>query len=372
MMNQQGTGLPDLFLYPVCYAKLRTRALLAPFCNKVQVLAASSGLPVTLQEEESLKKDGQGDGWGSLFHHLAGVQPFVPEIFTPEQEEEFQKTFKGLRSWGDQMRIEKDFDIYYQREMTAGTSAEEIQELASRIKGGREQDTLFDARLFLTLSQEADMQQDQVDMELFHVDMEAGRLRELVDGDENMAGYLAAGLLPQMMTPLPRARERLRAWAILACASGIAFEADGAVCLPLGESIAVKDLMDMAYESMSGKSGLDIIELPLSIKQRDLEAIPEDVREMFTRVLDKMGKAGAMDANSATALLDDEDIRALREWAGARIRSGAADARLVVTIYPDQGFRNVLIHAAGLERLQSGEIAGCKEIPELPGSLFLI
>jgi hypothetical protein len=354
----------EALIYPVCYVRNQIRRLLSPFIGRLFVVPALEDAPVAAQAP-----DGQ-----------EGQVPASPEIAIlrraplGDRAEEFSQAIKALKSWGEQMRVDTGLDTYYLAMKAGATGSEEIEGIVDLIKGDKEVDRVFAARVFLALSQEADARKDEVEAELLKIHEESDKLSELVDGDSSIhSGPSLAGISLSHVEPLDRARERLREWARLAF-SGPGQRADA---WPVGESIAVKDIMDSAYEADTGKSPVDLVEIPIALGEGLVPQVPEDMVQAAVELMADLKGRRIEDAATAEQLSKTDLVSYLREKGGKLASAGGYGARLVVTLYPGRHWTQVILRAA---RMPEGSGQGTSSYPppdppiegKIWGSLFLV
>ncbi len=356
--SQAADKAVEILLYPVCYARRQVLTLLAPFVTKVMVVPALEEAPVGPTEESSKESSGHQPG-------LPAVEALNRAPLN-ERKQEFSDAIRALKSWGEQMRVDAGLDIYYLAMKAGSTGSEEIESLVDLIKGDKDVDRIFAARVFLALSQEADMRRDEVDSELLKLHQESDRLKELVDGDSSIHSGPA---LPEVsllhIEPLDRARERLREWARLAF-TGPGEQADA---WPLGESIAVKDLMDAAYESETGMSPVDLLEIPIPVSEGLVPSVPEGMVAGLSELLEDLKGRAIHDRAVAEEIEGSELVSILREEARQMAQGGRFGARLAVTLYPGMDWSSLILKAA---KVDEGFRAQPPLKRELWGSLYLV
>ncbi len=358
----------EALIYPVCYARNQIRRLLSPFIGRLFVVPALEDAPVAAQDPDDPDRPSIRQG------------PASPEIAIlkraplGDRAEEFSQAIKALKSWGEQMRVDTGLDTYYLAMKAGATGSEEIEGIVDLIKGDKEVDRVFAARVFLALSQEADARKDEVEAELLRIHEESDKLSELVDGDSSIhSGPPLAGTSLSHVEPLDRARERLREW------TRLAFSGPGqrAEAWPVGESIAVKDIMDSAYESDTGKSPVDLVEIPIALGEGLTPQVPEDMVQAAVELIADLQGRRIEDAATAEQLGKTDLVSYLREKGSELASAGGYGARLVVTLYPGRKWTQVILKAArmpeGLSRDSSSYPSPDPPIEgEVWGSLFLV
>ena len=339
-------------LYPSCYLKYKAAAASSLFLGQVFVLAPSEdsvGLITEAQEVGSMR-----------------ISP-LPAHPLGDKLEDFKNGLKALEAWGEQVGLGGDIGFETLYSALQNSENEDIQGIIGAIKGSKKEDILMASRFFLRLSMEADRRMDMLEQELERVEKDESRISELVGGIKAEGGKQAAGAC--FIEPLNRPRERLRAWARTFFTGGSAEE-----CWPLGESIAVKDLMDSAYESLSGGgSPLDVVvfSLPPHPARLCREETASAVRPLFARLLEVLSGITGSELTGITG--NDEVLSLIRDIQTAmETKCGAGSleggARMAVTVYPDHSWQEVLLKAAGLSDIE----ADMCPVAAMHGSIFLM
>ncbi len=333
-------------LYPACYPRHRSASLVSLFMEELLVLAPS---------EDSAEIIGQIDEINSMH-----ITPFLPSPLG-DRLEDFQNGLKALEAWGEQLGLggNTGFETLYSAIETSENEA--IQGIIGAIRGGgSKEDLLLASRVFLRLSIDADQRMDQLNRELERVEKDQNRISQLVEGLKD-AGQ-AEGTRRCFIEPLNRARERLKTWTRLffsAAESPQAF-------WPLGESITVKDLMDAAYESLTGgRAPLEpaALTVPVHLDEKCIGKAAEEIRHRFSGLLHMISaQEDAADISSLT-----KDIQEALETNCGPV-SNDCQARIVVSMYPGYSWQDVLLKAAGLGEKDAH--SSPKEA--VSGSIFLV
>ncbi len=345
--------MPSLsaLLYPASYLRYKTAVAASIFLEEVHVLAPS---------EDSIELVSEKDEINSM--------RVVPVVAAPlgEKLDDFKNGLKALETWGEQMGLggNTGFETLYSALM--GSQNEDIQGIIGAIKGGNKEDILMASRFFLRLSMDADQRMDQLDKELEQVEMDESRISQLVEG---LSVHSREASTTFFIEPLNKAKERLRAWIRTFFAGGKVESS-----WPLGESISIKDIMDSAYESLSGgQPCVEVARFPMPFHPENScdPNIPEKVRPAFSKLLDflqerAMDKPFEVDTHEELTNLIKEIQQTLESDCKTSKRKGAA--HMVVTIYPGHSWQEVLLKAAGLTEK---DVDDCPFAP-IFGSLFLM
>ncbi len=342
------------FLYPACYLKSKSAAAVSLFLDQVLVLAPS---------EDSIEMLGPGPEINSM-----KIAPMLPSSLG-EKLDAFKKGLKALETWGEQVGLggNMGFETLYSALSSSGN--EDIQGIIGAIKGGKKEDILMASRFFLRLSMDADKRMDEMERELERVEMDKSRISDLVKGLSSPEQGTSGGGTG-FIEPLDRSRERLRAWTRIFFAG----EGQGENIWPLGESISVKDLMDSAYESLSGGSSpleAAVFSIPFHpVKLCGAEAAA-DIRPLFSRLLEMLSGKQGKDALETTGSQKIKDVvRDIQATIDTKCGSGNGDgsAHMVITLYPECSWQEVLCKAAQITDIDINKSL----VGTIWGSLFVV
>ena len=338
----------EAILYPRCFLKTKLGSFLSLFFKQIVILS-----PSELDSDKIKSND---------FGHLS--LSVIPWVASPlgDEAKELDAGIKALTSWGEQLGLGQSvtFETFYSA--LSSSQDEEVRSVMNALKGKDQEDIIMAARAFLSLSVEADKREDELDREIELVEKRAKHISQLVeDGslvDEKKGYYF--------VEPLSKARERLRAWARLFVSAS---HRPGA--WPVGESIAIKDLLDAAYEGVSGgKIAQDIMTVYLPqdeelIKNDDLRFRSRGLFADLLEVLDSGCKSGDLLENGEFKELS----RALDETLDSKKWEKLQGPRLVFTFYPGVNWLDVMAEASGISKEQMKAQANNK-VP--CGSFFIL
>ncbi len=318
-------------LYPRCFLKTKLGAFLSFFFKQIVILS-----PSELDSDKIKSND---------FGHLSlTVRPWVASPLG-EEAKELDAGIKALTSWGEQLGLGQNvtFETYYSA--LSSSQDEEIKSVMNALKGKDHEDIIMAARAFLSLSVEADKREDELDREIELVEKRARHISELVEDStlvDNKRDYY-------FVEPIRKARERLRAWARL-----FAIANSRPWAWPIGESIAIKDLLDAAYEGLSGgRIARDIVTLYLPqdeelLKNDDLRFRSRGLFADLLGILESGCKNGDLQDNEELKEL----VRALDETLDSKKWEMLHGPRLVFTLYPGVTWSDVMVEAAGISKEQ--------------------
>ncbi len=337
------------FLYPSCYPRHRSASLASIFLAELLVLAPS---------EDSVEVMGQ-----ELEINSMRVKPVLASPLG-DRLDDFKNGLKALEAWGEQLGLggNTGFETLYSAIETSEN--EDIQGIIGAIRGGKKEDMIMASRVFLRLSMDADQRMDQLDRELERVEEDQDKISQLVEGlKEAEAGKGPRGCF---IEPLNRPRERLKAWTRIFF-SGSSQES----FWPLGESIAIKDLMDAAYESLSGgRAPLETaaIEIPFHTDSQCAQVGASEIRPLFAKLLELISRErDASGQDKEVSALSEDIQRAVEKNCGTA--SHGCQARMVISLYPGHSWQDVLLKAAGLG---PDDVDATASGMSVPGSLFLV
>ena len=339
-------------LYPTCFLRHRTALCASVFFSQVFVLAPSE------------------DSSQLVSSDVADLIDVVPMVRSPlgDKIEEFRNGLKAIKEWGEQIGLGSTINSETLYSALSQTGTQEIQEIISAIKRDSKEDLMMASRVFLKLSQDADRRLDELDREFERIEGKASRLSQLIEGGEDLLPAEGEGV--GFIEPLNRAHERLKAW------FRIAFSAPPSVqCWPIGESIAVKDIMDSAYESITkGRTPVDIAVFHISERlQRGSGKDIIQIRESFEALLKKV--SGEIHVDDIQYLQKDNELISLAEQVQALLANSGPEGgyfgpKAVVTLYPGTRWEHVLARAARLQEEADLSLSPVKGT--ISGTVFLI
>ena len=342
------------YLYPACYLKSKSAAAVSLFLDQILVLAPS---------EDSTEMVAPGLEINSM-----KISPIVSSSLG-DKLDNFKNALKALETWGEQIGLggNMGFETLYSALSSSGN--EDLQGIIGAIKGDKKEDILLASRFFLRLSMDADKRMDEMERELERVETDRSRISDLVKGLSSR-GQETSDDGSYFIEPLDRSRERLRAW------TRIFFAGKRQVVniWPLGESISVKDLMDSAYESLSGgRSPLEVaaFSIPFHPEKLCSAEAAADIRPLFSGLLEMLsGKPGNDPAETTGSQKIKDMVKDIGKMIDADCDSGIGEgsARLLITIYPGFSWQEVLIKAAQATDIDINK----SPVGTIYGSLFVV
>ena len=340
-------------LYPTCYMKYRVASVASLFLEKVLVMVPS-------EENINVARDTE-----------INSMKIRPLVISPlgEKLEDFQKGLKALEAWGKQMGLGRDtgFDTLYSA--LSGSENEDIHGIINAIKGGTHDDIIMASRVFLRLSLDTDQKMDDLDRELSKIGSKESIISGLVDGTEQEESATAGA--GGFIEPLNKAEERLKAWTRIFFTGSALVDA----CCPMGESVSTKDLMDTAYETLTGgNSPVTAAEfsVPHSVlTEHCQDDITGKIRPVFATFLNRMnGLSGKEITEIAKGRECTEMLREIQSFleSGSSAGDRAAVATMSVILYPEYSWQDVLLKAGNLP----GDKLGSCPMPPTHLSLFVL
>ncbi len=337
-------------IYPRCFVKKKIGSLLSLFFKEIMVLCPT---------EMDMDKIG-----GPYFKDFSlQITPWIPNPMGKEAAKDLEAGIKALTTWGEQLGLGQNVSFETIYSALSASQDSEVQAVMDALKGKNRQDLITAARAFLSLSLESDKREDELDTEIEKVEKQAQKISQLVEDST---------LLPEAEAPIyfvksvSKARERLRAWVRLAFSRGSV-----PVAWPIGESIDVKDLMDSAYESLSGGiSALDVLDVYLPLEEKVLrdENLIFKTRSIFSDILSLM-----TDTCHGPALTADKEFfdlsKALADAVDSPKWEQAKGPRLVLSLYPGYSWQQIMVQAA---KVKEEEILLTEDETQICASFFIL
>ena len=341
-------------LYPACYLKSKSASAVSLFLDQIFVLAPSEDCIEMIAHGQEI--------------NFMKISPILPSPLG-EKLDDFKNGLKALETWGEQVGLggNTGFETLYSA--LKNSENEDIQGIIGAIKGGKKEDILMASHFFLRLSMDADKRMDELEKELERVEMDKSKITDLVEGLSLSSGGKTAGGGTYFIEPLNKSRERLSAWTRTFFAGD--WQAENV--WPLGESISVKDLMDSAYESLSGGgSSQDVaaFSIPFQLARHCSKDVASDIRPMFSRLLDMLAELGKDSVETTERKEISDAVKEIQDSIAAKYESGHGEAvaHMVVTVYPGHSWQEVLAKAAQLTDLDIKK----STIEAIHGSLFVL
>ncbi|OPL14298.1 MAG: hypothetical protein AVO38_11675 [delta proteobacterium ML8_D] len=221
---------------------------------------------------------------------------------------------------------------------------ESLQSILKKLRGDEVSDPLLDAQIFLQLSLDLDRRNDEVQIELDRMTIHEGKLKSILQDPLEITPSSDAfqKLYSPAIKPLLRPKERLRAWALL-----WQKYTDPEPC-PIGETIALKDLIDKSYEALQPREApAEILNLVLPL---DPNISPKKSDKFINRL------KSLVQATSNTTIKDfskNSEIQKLakeitHDW-DTTVMNQSHGPALNLTIYPKRTWNEIFFKAAGLK-----------------------
>lgn len=320
--------LAKAILYPRCIVKKRIGLFLAPFFEELFVIAPSeSGAEKIALYSKDIPVD---------------VKPLVPSPLG-EDSEKFDSNIKALEIWAQQMGLGEsgNFESFYSA--LANAPDQEVKEVMKAIKGEEDNEIKMATRIFLALSIDADIREDELEEEMELIEKKTKRLTQLVNDEESILEEKEAA--SKFVAPINRAKERLCAWAQFAFEEGD-FIGD---IWPVGESVVIKDHIDVAFEGLKKRSSNQIFEIVLPSKEfiKNNQDIFEKTRPIFKQILSRLDSKFNQDVLSEVIKLKDE----LQEYLLKGSKKQRGEAKLVLSYYEDTSLQSIINSACKLTEI---------------------
>jgi len=326
-------------IYPVNYLRHNTVNALSLMFKRVSIL--------TPTEDEELSPAKAPDFTTPLYVHRIIPSPLEKRI------KRFRKILERMRLWGEQMGLD-----YKSVAESIHTDAfqpveESISSILSSMKKKKVENQLVKTRVFLQLALENDMQDDLIDIEINKLEEKRKKLKEIMGEDSSEkdipvsmpAEPGAARLYGVKMLNMPG--KRLKAWMKLANR----YSDTPLDTWPIGESIAVKDIIDRAYEKATGRMAVELMHLRLPSEISDPELKPklqEGISKLIDELRDELSKTGGDD------IAQNELIKNICHRIEVSMGQGMTEKRpgptFNLTVYPGMHMDDLLPLAAGLKK----------------------
>ncbi len=288
----------------------------------------------------------------------------APEISTPlyihritpaplQKKKRFRKILQQMRTWGEQMGLDNRTVAESVHTEAFQPASESITGILSSIKQKKESDPLLQTRVFLQIALENDMQDDLLALEIKKLEKKKQRLAEIM-GDE----------LPEEDTGISRPMEqshsdlygikmlnmperRMEAWMRLANR----YDDTPLDTWPLGESIAIKDIMDRAYEKASGRIAIELLNLKLPAEINDPETKAK-LADGMSKLLDEL--KDELSRHDGSTIEENALIKNICHRIEVSVDAKEAAKRpgptVNLTIYPGMHMDDLMPLAAGLKK----------------------
>ncbi len=270
-------------IYPVNYLRHNTINALSLLFSRVSV--------ISLTEDEELSPCRTPDYHTGLYVHRIVTSPVGKKL------KRFRKMLDQMRTWGEQMGLDNKSVAESIHTEAFQPAAESISSILTSIKKKKVEDPLLRTRIFLQIALENDIQDDLVEVEVKKLEEKRQRLTEIM-GDNVHEEEPGISMPPEPVTAnlygikmLNMPEKRLKAWMKLANR----YDDTPLDTWPLGESLAVKDIVDRAYEKATGRIAADVLNLRLPAEAIDsgLKAkISEGLSKLLYELKDELKKNG--------------------------------------------------------------------------------
>ncbi len=265
----------------------------------------------------------------------------------------FRKMLEQMRVWGEQMGLDNKTVAESVHTDAFKPAGESISSILSSIKKKKPEDPLMRARVFLQIALENDMQDDLLDMELLQLEKKKKQLTDIMGGDPHGE---ETGITPQPETAPPdihgikilnMPQKRLNSWMKLAGR----YEDAPLDSWPLGQSVAVKDILDKAYEKATGNTALELLNIHLPGELDDPELGPK-LKEGISKLLDYLMKelAGGGDHKVADEELIKNICHRLEVSVDAKKSRKSPGPVFNLTLYPGMHMDDLMPLAAGVKK----------------------
>ncbi len=325
-------------IYPVNYLRHNVINTLSLMFSSVNVLS-----PTDDEELSPVKAPGFST---PLYIHRIAPSP-------PEKKKRFRKILREMKVWGEQMGLDNKSVAESIHTEAFQPAAESVSSIFSSIKQKKTGQAMLQTRLFLQIALENDMQDDLLELEIKKLEEKKKKLTEIM-GDELPEEETGISLPHEETRPdlygikmLNMPERRLKAWMRLANH----YDDTPLDTWPLGESIAIKDILDRAYEKATGKIAKEILnlQLPREIEDPALKSkLSDGVMKLMDELRDELSQRDGSDIEE-NALIKNICHR-IEVSVDAKEAQKHPGPRVNLTIYPGMHMDDLLPLAAGLKR----------------------
>ena len=269
------------------------------------------------------------------------IEAAVP-IPLGDRLEWFTDIVGNWKSWAKEMGLGEK--IPASTLLSAAKDEEEsLQGILNKLKGGEVSDPLIDAQIFLQLSLDLDRHNDEVQTDLDKLTIYEEKLKSILQDPVEHTGPSSApqNLYSPIIKPVLRAKERLKAWALLRQ------KYTDPEPWPIGESISLKDLIDESYEALQPKeTPIEMLDLVLPLDPNIRPGKSDKIINSLTSL------ARALSDTTIKNFCKNNEIDKLAQeidqnWEKT-IRNQAHGPTLKLTIYPKRTWDEIFLKAADL------------------------
>jgi hypothetical protein len=255
--------------------------------------------------------------------------------------------FTGLinnwKSWAEEMGLGEKIPASTLIRAAKGEE-ESLQEILNTLRGTKVPDELMDARIFLQLSLDLDRRNDELqadfDRMIIHEDKLKSILKDPMEPIDSQGS--GKGPYPPTIESLLMTKDRLRAWVLLWQKHTDTGQ------WPIGEGIAVKDLVDKAYEVLQPKEApADLLDLVLPLDPNIKPGKSDKINNGLTSLIKTISNTSIHNWS------ENGDIHKLSEkiqqtW-DKDSKNQIPGPTLNLTLYPKKTWNEVFLKAAGIK-----------------------
>jgi len=255
----------------------------------------------------------------------------------------FTEIVNNWNSWAKEMGLGEKIPASTLLSAAKGEE-ESLQGILKKLKGDEVSDPLLDAQIFQQLSLDLDRRNDEVQTELNRMTIHEDKLKSILEDPLETTGSSDGfqKLYSPIIKPLLRAKERLRAWALLWQ------KYTDPEPWPIGESIALKDLIDKSYEALQPREApAEILDLVLPLDPN----IRPGKSEKFINGLNSLVQTTSnttIKNFSKTTEIEKLAKEISQSW-DKITENQAHGPTLHLTIYPKRTWNEIFLKAAGLK-----------------------
>lgn len=318
-------------LYPVSYVRRNTMLRLGQVFSELTLLSPTEEIvaPQYPSTECSLE-----------------VKTIVPAPLM-EDLEYFRDLIANWKSWAKEMGL-GERNPGYTFSNARVNEEESLSGILNTLRGNKMPNPLLDARIFLQLSLDLDRDNDELQTDLDAMTLHQDKLKSILndpiepDKSKNMLNNAPPYIIESLLMP----EERLTAWTLL-----WQRHASKQSLWQIGESLAIKDLIDKAYEAlMPGKTAVDLLTLGLPLDYTIKLSESKEINRGLTSLINIISNTSSH--TTLQNLLDNGKVLRMAEelqhkWRKAVNDYALSPVKLTLTLYPEKTWEEVLSKAAG-------------------------
>lgn len=270
-----------------------------------------------------------------------------------KRQKKFRRILDQMHTWGEQMGLDNKSVADSIHTEAFKPATESITSILTSMRKKKVQDPLLKTRLFLQIALENDMQDDLLEIEVKTLAKKQRNLTEIMGGTPHKTDP-SISMAPERspantygIKMLNMPSKRLKAWMKFANR----YQDNPLQTWPVGESVAVKDIMDRAYEKATGRIAVDLmnVNMPGEAYAPDLKT---KLRDGLSKLMDNI--RDELERNDGSDIMENDLIKNICTRIEVSI-----DAKKIqknpgpifnLTLYPGIHMDDLFPMAAGLKK----------------------